>query len=134
MLSAGQPVCYVWTGKELNPTKLDIDHAFPWTAWPCSDLWNLMPAYPRVNRHLKRNRLPSETILRQARERILHWWDAAYLARQDAVPLRFSEEARASLPGLDGTDREAPPEEVFAAMGLQRLRLHLDQGMPEWSG
>jgi hypothetical protein len=26
------------------------------------------------------------------------------------------------------------PEAVFAAMGLQRLRLRLDQGVPEWAG
>lgn len=134
MLRAGRPVCCVWTGRALSPTKLDIDHAFPWTAWPCSDLWNLMPADPRVNRHLKRDRLPSEGVLHRARDRILRWWDTAYLGRQDAVPLRFSEEARASLPGLGAADGASPAEEVFAAMGLQRLRLHLDQGMPEWAG
>ena len=43
-----------------------------------------------------------------------------------AVPLRFSAEARASLPGLGGADGASPAEDVFAAMGLQRLRLHLD--------
>lgn len=132
MLRAGQPVFCVWTGKPLNPARLDIDHAFPWVAWPCSDLWNLMPADPQVNRRHKRDRLPSEGVLHRARDRILHWWDAAYLVRQDTVPLRFSEEARASLPGLDGPHGETPPEEVFSAMSLQRLRLHLDQGMPEW--
>ena len=35
----------VWTGQPLNRTTLDIDHMFPWTAWPCSDLWNLLPAH-----------------------------------------------------------------------------------------
>ena len=134
MLRTGQPVCCVWTGKALSQAKLDIDHAFPWTVWPCSDLWNLMPADPRVNRHLKRDRLLSEGTLRRARDRILRWWDAAYLGRRDTVPLRLSEEARASLPGLGGAHGASPPEEVFAAMGLQRLRLHLDQGIPEWPG
>jgi tripartite-type tricarboxylate transporter receptor subunit TctC len=34
---------------------LDIDHCLPWSAWPCGDLWNLLPASPRVNQHLKRD-------------------------------------------------------------------------------
>ena len=58
--------------------------------------------------------------------------DAAYLARQECDAAAVSEEARASLPGLHGPDKELSPEEVFTAVGLQRLRLHLDQGMPEW--
>lgn len=49
------------------------------------------------------------------------------------MPQRFAEEARASLPGLGGIGPDMPTEEVFAAMGLQRLWLHLDQGMPEWT-
>ena len=51
-----------------------------------------------------------------------------------SYPVRFSEEARASLPGLHGPKQATAPEEVFAAMGLQRLRLRLDQGVPEWLG
>ena len=71
-------------------------------------------------------------IPRQARDRIPRWWEAAYLHRQDAVPIRFLEEARVSLPGLRGADMAPPPEEGFGAMSLERIRLHLDQGMPEW--
>lgn len=131
MMRAGRPVPCVWTGADLTPASLDIDHAFPWSAWPCGDLWNLLPAHRRVNQHQKRDLLPSETVLRRARERILRWWEAAYLDRQDAMPARFTEEARASLPGLG---RDTAPEEVFGAMALQRLRLRLDQGVPEWPG
>jgi hypothetical protein len=39
----------VWTDQPLNRNTLDIDHMFPWTAWPCSDLWNLLPAHRHVN-------------------------------------------------------------------------------------
>jgi hypothetical protein len=134
MLRTGKSVRCVWTGTDLTPENLDIDHAFPWTAWPCGDLWNLVPAHRRVNQHRKRDLLPSESILRQARDAILGWWDAAYLTGRDVLPVRFSEEACASLPGLRGSGQIAAPEEVFAAMGLQRLRLRLDQGVPEWSG
>ena len=34
----------VWTGKKLKEDSLDIDHCFPWSAWPCGDLRNLLPA------------------------------------------------------------------------------------------
>jgi hypothetical protein len=133
-LQAGRPVRCVWTDAALSPANLDIDHALPWAAWPCGDLWNLLPAHRRVNQHQKRDKLPSEAILRRARDGILHWWDAAYLDRRDTMTTRFSEEAYASLPGLRGTGQDALPEAVFTAMGLQRLRLRLDQGVPEWSG
>ena len=134
MLGAGRSVRCVWSNAALTPGNLDIDHAFPWTAWPCGDLWNLMPAHRQVNQHRKRDHLPSETVLRQARAAILHWWEGAYLNRIDAMPLRFAEEARASLPGLSGPEQDASPDDVFTAMGLQRLRLRLDQGVPEWAG
>lgn len=56
------------------------------------------------------------------------------LDRQDTMAVRFSEEARACLPGLRGEGQATVPEEVFAAMTMQRPRLHLDQGVPEWAG
>ena len=39
------PVC-LWSGAPLRLEKLDIDHALPWSAWPCGDLWN--PFQPRA--------------------------------------------------------------------------------------
>ena len=39
----------VWSGKALSGKSLHVDHCFPWSAWPCSDLWNLMPSVSRVN-------------------------------------------------------------------------------------
>ena len=32
----------VWSGRRLRQESLDVDHCFPWTVWPCGDLWNLM--------------------------------------------------------------------------------------------
>jgi hypothetical protein len=49
----------VWTGKKLKEDSMDIDHCFPWSAWPCGDLWNLMPAHRSVNQTQKSDRLPS---------------------------------------------------------------------------
>ncbi|MCY3703035.1 MAG: methyltransferase domain-containing protein [Rhodospirillales bacterium] len=56
MLTDGELRC-VWSGRSLNRRSLDIDHCFPWTAWTCGDLWNLMPAHRAVNQHEKRGGL-----------------------------------------------------------------------------
>jgi hypothetical protein len=57
----------------LNAARLDVDHCFPWAAWPCDHLWNLMPCLPAVNNR-KRDGLPDDAMLRSARDRILEWW------------------------------------------------------------
>ena len=110
---------------------MDIDHCLPWSAWPCGDLWNLLPAHPEVNRHQKRERLPGAELLRKAAEPIQDWWQRAYLGAL-GLQQRFGDEARASLPGLVALET-TPPEEVFAALHAQRLRLRCDQQVPEWS-
>jgi len=133
-LGDGRPVHCVWTGRLLDPATLDIDHCLPWAAWPCSDLWNLLPAHRRVNQHLKRDRLPSAAALQQAHDGVLDWWRAAYLAPGNvALPRRFSDEARASLPAVEAPNGVPDLGEVYAAVGLQRLRLHQDQQVPEWT-
>jgi SAM-dependent methyltransferase len=52
LMDTGAPVRCVWTGARLRPGALDIDHCLPWSAWPCGDLWNLLPATPRVNQQM----------------------------------------------------------------------------------
>ena len=74
MAAAGIPLVCVWSGAEIRPNGLDIDHALPWSAWPCNDLWNLMPASRRLNQHEKRDRLPSAAVLAKARSAIVDWW------------------------------------------------------------
>jgi hypothetical protein len=134
-LVEGSGLHCVWTGRRLAPATLDVDHMFPWSAWPCGDLWNLLPAHREVNQRLKRDRLPSAPALGAAEERILQWWSTAYLAPGDlSLPSRFGHEARASLPGLRmARPGDCDPERVYAAVGLQRMRLRQDQGVPEWT-
>lgn len=121
----------VWTGRVLSAGTLDIDHMFPWAAWPCSDLWNLLPTDRNVNQRLKRNRLPSAAALSRAEDRIIGWWQQAYLDKMDtSLPGQFLTEARASLPAFSTSE----PSEVFDAVTLQRIRLRHDQQVPEWDG
>jgi len=119
----------VWTDQLLTRKTLDIDHMFPWVAWPCSDLWNLLPAHRLVNQRLKRDRLPSASTLFRGEGRITGWWEHAYLRRAETpLPTQFVQEARASLPAFStGTSSD-----VFSAVCLQRIRLHHDQQVPEW--
>lgn len=140
------PLHCVWSGRSLHRANLDIDHCFPWSTWPCSDLWNLMPASRDVNQREKRDRLPTDLVLRRAKDRIIDWWDTAYV-RTDDGPLteQFTLEASATLPTLElptGGLRASVArarmhrvlEDVFAAVSLQRIRLSHDQQIPEWSG
>ena len=120
----------VWTGKKLSEKNLDIDHCMPWSAWPCEDLWNLMPADRSENQHHKRQRLPSGAALAQARDNIVGWWETAYARRDEAVALRFYAEANSSLP--------IPPTEVdldivFDGVGARRMALRADQQVEEWT-
>lgn len=135
MLDSGRPlacVC-VWTGRRLAPGILDINHCLPWSAWPCGGLFNLLPAHREVNQRLKRERLPSAPTLLRAGEAIRIWWEDAYIAAGSGIRGRFRDEAAASLPELPAEAAEIGTEAVFAGLELQRLRLSLDQRVPEWS-
>lgn len=131
MLEAKQKLYCVWTGRALHRDSLDIDHCFPWSAWPCGDLWNLMPSSRTVNQHQKRDLLPNDATLRNAKDRVMEWWDAGYCAEPAELRDRFRLEATARLPAVGSA---ADLDDVFVALGLQRLRLSTDQQIPEWGG
>jgi hypothetical protein len=123
----------VWSGRSLSIASLDVDHCFPWAAWPCDDLWNLLPTHRDVNQRQKRDRLPSTALLRASEERIKSWWNAGYLGSEN--PLlgeRLFSEARASLPALGGTGISL--DDLFIALGFQAIRLKNDQQVPTWEG
>ena len=145
LLDQGSLHC-VWTGDPLTIETLDIDHCFPWSAWPCGDLWNLLPASRNVNQRQKRDKLPADLALRRAKELIMEWWEDGYVGTDDRLLAeQFTLEASATLPtldlpaaNLDGVLAEARLhhllEDVFSAVSLQRLRLSNDQQIPEWEG
>jgi hypothetical protein len=121
----------VWTGRVLSAESLDVDHCFPWTAWPCDDLWNLLPAHRKVNQHQKRDKLPGVELLRSAQGRIQDWWDKGYMsAANEVLPERFMTEAKATLPMIE--DNNARLDDVFAALNFQQIRLKYDQQVPVW--
>ena len=131
MIDAKQRLYCVWTGQALHRNSLDIDHCFPWSAWPCGDLWNLMPSSRRVTQREKRDLLPNKDTLRKAKDRVVEWWDAGYCAKPAELGNRFRLEATARLPSAGS---ESDLADVFIALALQRLRLSNDQQIPEWRG
>jgi hypothetical protein len=159
LLDSGKPIYCAWTGDRLRDlSMIEIDHCFPFSAWPCDDLWNLLPTSRRVNQ-MKRDRLVTAELLVRSECRIQSWWRTAYLdSGEPFQAMRFNEEARSSLP-IDGqankhvlihpfiTEREtsASPysseladmpntQTIFEAMRYHRTRLYQDQRLPEWNG
>ena len=127
---SGARLYCVWTGNRLK-RDFDIDHCFPFAAWPCNDLWNLLPSAPAVNRS-KGDRLPAAEALERSRSCILDWWDLAY--RRDLV-LRnqFEDEARSALPAaVFGMEKRLAPEAVFEGLMVQQMVLKRDQQLAVW--
>ncbi len=127
LIASGRPVECVWSGHRLTLGNLDVDHCLPWSAWPCDDLWNLLPADRRVNQHQKRDLLPSGDLLMECRDRIVEWWERAWLD-DPSLGATFGREATVAL--STGTSPDA--SDVFAGLEWRRLRLRQDQQLPEW--
>lgn len=131
-LASGAPLECVWSGEILAERSYDIDHCLPWSAWPCGDLWNLLPAAKTLNRNAKREMIVSSDVLARAKPRIIGWWQSAYLEAPDPVRHRFAEEANSTLPI---SRREAPDlDELFQALDFRRLRLRQETQVAEWNG
>ena len=119
----------VWTGKRLTRT-YEIDHCFPFAAWPCNDLWNLLPSDRQINQK-KSDRLPNPDALDTAKPRLLDWWNSAY--QQDIhLKERFEDEARSALPATSLGEDKLTLESVFDGLMFQQLVLKRDQQLPEW--
>jgi hypothetical protein len=74
----------------------DLDHLLPVSLYPINELWNLVPAEPKFNSHIKRDRLPTLEKLRQAQPHLelayRHYSTSNLLlvALQEDVEVRFS--------------------------------------------
>lgn len=127
MRAAGNAVYCVWSGQRLRDD-YDIDHCFPFAAWPCGDAWNLMPASRQINNQ-KSNRLVTQGALERAGEYITSWWEGAFLSGSDNAKKQFFLEAAQTLPLL--FERPAAAD-ILDAMIVHRIRLAKDQGLRPW--
>ena len=101
---AGSLRC-VWTGATLSA--FDVDHVIPWALWRNNDLWNLVPADPKVNNQ-KRDRVPRRDRVIDRKPAITEAWDVLF----ETEPVMFTMHARnfvgQSAPKAYGNDlREA---------------------------
>ena len=87
----GNTAC-VWTGMESE--KVEVDHIIPFSIWKNNDLWNLLPANPKVN-NSKRNKIPTPRIIENQKPMIFHYWDLI----NESFPSRFQKEIKTSLVG-----------------------------------
>lgn len=90
-----------------------------WRKWRCC-----------ISLSLKVLAIQAIQTLRTAQDRIVDWWQSAYLS--DGMPVgkvRFYNEAQSALPLLDQLTQ---PEDVIDAMQLHRERLKQDQQLSDW--
>ena len=125
----GSPLYCIWTGQRLRDG-FHVDHCFPFAAWPCNDLWNLLPSARSINLK-KGNRLPTAGALEAARSRMLDWWDLAYL-RDPALADRFDDESRGALPMAVSNSGAITPDSLFEGVMFQQLVLKRDQQLADW--
>ena len=127
----------VWTDKSLQK-QYAIDHCMPFSRWPNNDLWNLLPSDVKANGQ-KSDRLPTETKMKNAKQRITDWWQDAWLNESPVLladPLnklnqqRFFAEANIALPGLSANNHSV--DDLFEALMHQRGRLKEMQQLREW--
>lgn len=118
----------VWSNKKLD-TEFDIDHCMPFARWPNNDLWNLMPTNSQVNRQ-KSDQLPSEQRLINSKNRIIDWWQEAWLTNGETDKQLFFSEVNLALPGLTASNDSI--DDVFEALLLQQSRLKEMQQLKEW--
>jgi hypothetical protein len=97
LIMEGRSFVCPWTGNNITkPGNYDLDHLLPVAVYPTNELWNLVPADPRFNEHVKRARLPSRERLSAAQPRLVlaygHYAASKTLARTlaDDVAGRFS--------------------------------------------
>ncbi len=116
----------VWSGRSLQKDRFDVDHVIPFAIWHNNDLWNLLPADPRVN-NSKRDRIVTRETLHTCREAIVDYW--RLLRREAAV--RFDNELGRSLLGcpLPGQNWEKP---AFAALGEAVESVARQRGVMRW--
>jgi SAM-dependent methyltransferase len=133
LIETGTQVRCVWSNQRLTRETLDVDHCFPFAAWPCSDLWNLLPSSRQVNQRLKRDKLVTLERLTAAQGRMLDWWSSAWTQSSAVWRPRFFEEARSSLPLRDASTAGVTLEDVFDGVQVRRALLRQDQRLPEWT-
>ncbi len=109
LLMDGKQMRCFWTGKPLGLGGYDVDHIIPISTYPINELWNLVPAEPTFNQHVKRARMPADEwrTLLPARLTETYGFYERRPNRSDALHrssrLRFTGEQASTLSNLAET-------------------------------
>lgn len=121
-----QGVRCVWTDIELEGTRFDMDHVIPFSLWRNNDLWNLLPADPKIN-NLKGDRLVAREWLLHRKCEVIGCWQVYRAEMRE----RFDMELNRTLFGHNfaETQWEAP---AFSALTEAVETLALQRGIERW--
>ena len=117
----------VWTGGSLK--KYDIDHAIPFVLMRNNDLWNLLPAAPKINNQ-KRDKLPSRKLIQASKKRISNCWNILYEAESKLFLYQASE-----FSGINMTDFSKEKNgELFTAFNATVELTAAYRSVERWGG
>ncbi|PRY12417.1 HNH endonuclease [Pontibacter ummariensis] len=124
ILGEKQQVECVWSGT--NIVKYDVDHLIPFSVWKNNDLWNLLPASPKVNNQ-KRDKIASLTLLDKRKDTIIYYWELI----QQKFNEKFFNELSISLTGY--IDKQNWQNRAFEQLKKTSSSLINIRGYEEWN-
>lgn len=104
-----------------------MDHAIPFALWGNNDLWNLVPADPKINLS-KSDKLPASELLEESKPRIVASWDVL----RDRLPEAFDRQAQA-LAGEPLPNTRAWSDKLFSRFREAIEFTALQRGVERWS-
>ncbi|MBF0498676.1 MAG: methyltransferase domain-containing protein [Candidatus Riflebacteria bacterium] len=116
----------VWSNQTLSHKRFDVDHVIPFSLWHNNDLWNLLPASPKVNNR-KRDKMVSRATLCSSEERVVYYWQSA----MKAYPQRFQSEMNRTLLG-GRFKRDAWEKQALASLYEVVELVALQRGVERW--
>lgn len=123
----------VWTGVSIEK-RFDIDHVIPYSLWHNNDLWNLLPADPKVN-NSKRDMLLTRGLLNKRKDIIKDYWGLiakSYPARFDYEVKRFTG---GSLISAALNERNSRWHEVLFSAVAEAVEITaIQRGCGRWDG
>ncbi len=115
----------VWTGKPVD-AGFHVDHLIPYALWHNNELWNLLPAHPKVNAK-KRDKLPEKSLLNRRKDIIIHYWNIV----RGKAPVKFiNDSIRFTGKKLNGNWENL----LFSALVEAVEITAIQRGVERWGG
>ncbi len=117
-----------WTGRALTRSDAyDLDHIVPIAVYPLNEMWNLVPADSRYNRQIKRDRLPTDALLRRAQPALVETY--RFYAGSTMIAPAIRGDAQTRFARLDPS-RPDFPSELAASVSTFVARIRDARAVP----